>query len=220
MFNIASHYRNANQNNNEIHLIPARTRMLFLFFAKPCLTICNPMNCSMLGFPIFHYLPEFAETHVHWVNDPAISSSAAPFSSCSQSFPASGSLSMSQLFTSGGQSTGASFSFSPSNAYSRLISFAIDWFDLAVQEILKSLLQHHISKATILQCSAFFMVQISHLYMTTGKTIALTMQTFVWKVLSLFFNMPSWFVIVLLSKRKCLLISWLQSLSTVILEPI
>ena len=112
MFNIASHYRNANQNNNEIHLIPARTRMLFLFFAKPCLTICNPMNCSMLGFPIFHYLPEFAETHVHWVNDPAISSSAAPFSSCSQSFPASGSLPMSHLFTPGGQSIGASTSAS------------------------------------------------------------------------------------------------------------
>ena len=105
---------------------------------------------------------------------------------------------MSQLFTSGGQSTGASFSFSPSNAYSRLISFAIDWFDLAVQEILKSLLQHHISKATILQCSAFFMVQFSYLYMTAGKTIALITQTFISKVVSLLFNMFSRFVIAFL----------------------
>ena len=83
---------------------------------------------------------------------------------------------MNQLFTSGGQSTGASFSFSPSNAYSKLISFTIDWFDLAVQGTLKSLLQHHISKTSILQCSAFFMVQFAHPYMTTGKTIALNTQ--------------------------------------------
>ena len=127
-----------------------------------------------------------------------ISSSVIPFSSCSQSFPASGSLSMSQLFTSGGQSTGVSFSFSPSNAYSRLISFTIDWFDLAVQGTLKSLLQHHISKTSILQCSAFFMVQFSHLYMTTGKTIALIIQTFISKVVSLLFNMSSRFVIAFL----------------------
>ena len=100
---------------------------------------------------------------------PTISSSVIPFSSCPQSFPVSGSFSMSQLFTSGGQSTGASFNFSPSNAYSKLISFTIDWFDLAVQGTLKSLLQHHSSKASILWCSAFFMVQLSHPHMTTGK---------------------------------------------------
>ena len=94
----------------------------------------------------------------------------------------------------------------------------IDWFDLlAVQRTLKNLLQHN-SKAIILQRSAFFMVQISHLYMNTGETTALTIQTFVCKVLSLLFDMPFWFVIALLSKNKCLLISWLQSLSTVILD--
>ena len=123
------------------------------------------MDCSMPTSTV-HYLPQFAQTHVHWVSN-AIQPSH-PLSPCPQSFPASESFSMSQLFTSGGQSTGASFSFSPSNAYSRLISFAIDWFDLAVQEILKSLLQHHISKATILQCSAFFMVQLSHPYIANS----------------------------------------------------
>ena len=113
-----------------------------------------------------------------------------------------------------------SFSISPSNEYSGLISFRIDWFDLlAVQGTLKSLLQHHSSKASILWCSAFFMAQLSHPYMITGKTIALTRQTFVSRVVSLLFNMLSRFVIAFLPKSKCLLISWLQSPSTVILEP-
>ena len=110
-----------------------------------------------------------------------------------------------------------SFNISPSNECSWLISFRIDWFDLlAVQGTLKSLLQHHSSKASILWCSAFFMVQLSHPYMTTGKTIALTIWTFVGKVL---FNMLSRFVIAFLPRSKHLLISWLQSLSAVILEP-
>ena len=101
-----------------------------------------------------------------------------------------------------------------------LISFRMDWFDLlAVQGTLKSLLQHHNSKASILWCSAFFMVQLSHPYMTTGKTMALTIQTFVSKVMSLLFNMLSRFVIAFLPRSKCLLISWLQSPSAVILEP-
>ena len=114
-----------------------------------------------------------------------------------------------------------SFSFSPSSEYSGLISFWIAWFDLlAVQGILnKSLLQHHCSKASILQCSAFFVVQLSHPYMTTGKTIALTRQTFVGKAISLLFNMLSRLVITFLLKSKGLLISWLQSPSAVILEP-
>ena len=103
-----------------------------------------------------------------------------------------------------------SFSISPPNEYSGLISFKIDWFDLAVQGTLKSLLQHHNLKALILQCSAFFMVQLSHPYMTTGKTIALTRQTFVGKI-SLLFNMLSRLVIVFLPRDKRLLISWLQS---------
>ena len=113
-----------------------------------------------------------------------------------------------------------SFSISPSNEYSGLISFRTDWFELlAVQWILKSLLQHHSSKASILQCSAFFIVQLSHPYMTTGKTIALTRPTFVGKVMSLLLNMLSRLVITFLPRSKRLLISWLLSPSAVILEP-
>ena len=127
---------------------------------------------------------------------------------------------MSQFFASGGQSIGFSFNISPSNEYSGLISFRMDWLDLlAVQETLKNLLQHYSSKASILWHSAFFMVQLSHPYMTTGKTIALTRQTFVGKVMSLLFNMLSRFVIDFLPRSKCHLISWLQSPSEVILEP-
>ena len=117
---------------------------------------------------------------------------------------------MSQFFTSGGQTIGFSFSISPSNEYSRLISFRIDWFDLlAVQGTLKSLLQHHSSKVSILPCSAFFVVQFSHLYMTIGKATVLTRWTFVGKVISLLFNMLSRLVIAFLPRSKGLLISWL-----------
>ena len=112
-----------------------------------------------------------------------------------------------------------SFSLSPSNEYSELISFKMVWLDLlSVQGTLKSLLQHHSSKASILQHSAFFIVQLSHVYMTTGKTIALTRHTFVDKVMSLLFNMLSRLVIIFLPRSKHLLISWLQSPSAVILE--
>ena len=128
---------------------------------------------------------------------------------------------MSQLFTSGGQSIWSfSFNISPSNEYSGLISFRMDWVDLlAVQGTLKSLLQHHSSKASILQRSAFFIGQLSHPYVTTGKTIDLTRQTFVGKVMSLLFNMLSRLVIIFLPRSKHLFISWLQSTSAVILEP-
>ena len=113
-----------------------------------------------------------------------------------------------------------SFSISPSNAYSGFISFRMDWLDLlAVQGTLKSLLQHHSSKASILQCSAFSMVQLSHPCMTTGKTTALTRWTFVSKVMSLVFKTLSRFIIAFLPRSKCLSISWLQSPSAVILEP-
>ena len=113
-----------------------------------------------------------------------------------------------------------SFSISPSNEYPGLSSFGVDWFDLlAVQGTLKSLLQHHSSKASILQHSAFFMVQLSYPDMASGKTIALTVQTFVGKVMSLLFNMLSTLVIAFLPRSKCLLISWLQSPSALILEP-
>ena len=112
------------------------------------------------------------------------------------------------------------FSISVSNGYLGLISFKIDWFDLlVVQGTLKSFLQHHSSKASIFQCSAFFMVQLSHPYMTTGKTIALTRWTLVGKVMSLLFNMLSRLVIAFLPRSKRLLISWMQSPSAVILEP-
>ena len=113
-----------------------------------------------------------------------------------------------------------SFTISPSNEYSGLISFRMDWLDLlVVQGTLKSLLQHHSSEASILQRSAFFIIQLSHSYMTTGKTIALTRQTFVSRVMSLLFNMLSRLVITFLPRSKRLLISWLQSPSAVILEP-
>ena len=139
------------------------------------------------------------------------SSSVVPFSSCFQSCPVSGSFPMSQFFTSGGQSIGVSVSASvhPMNIQ--------DWFPLgwtgvlAVQGTLKTLLQHHSSKASIVWCSAFFIVQLSQPYMTTGKTIALTRWTFVGKVMSLLFNMLSSLVIAFLPRSKCLLISWLQS---------
>ena len=113
-----------------------------------------------------------------------------------------------------------SFSISPSNEYSGLISFRMDWLDLlAIHETHKSVLQHHSSKASILQCSAFFIVQLSHLYMTAGNTIALTRWIFVGKVMSLLLNMLSRLVITSLPRSKCLLISWLQSPSAVILKP-
>ena len=132
-----------------------------------------------------------------WWCHPTISSSAIPFSSCLQSFPASGSFSNeSVLRIRWPKYPSFSFSIIPSSEYSGLIFFRMDWFDLlAVQGTLKSLLQHHSSKASVLQCSAFFMVQLSHPYMTTRKTITLTRWTFVAKVMSLLFNMLSSFVI-------------------------
>ena len=128
---------------------------------------------------------------------------------------------MSQFFALGGQSIGSFIvSISPSNDHPGLISFRMDWLDLlAVQGTLKSLLQHYSSKASILWHSAFFIVQLSHPYVTTGKTIGLTRGTFVDKVMSLLFNMLSRLVISFLLRSKSLLVSWLQSLSVVILEP-
>ena len=146
------------------------------------------MYRSMPGFPVLYHLPEFAQTHVHWVGDAVQTSHPViPFCSCLESFPASGSFPISWLFSSGGQSIGVSPSryYQSFQEYSGLISFRIDWFDLlAVQGTLKSFLQHYSSKASILQCSAFFMVQLSYPYMTTGKIIALIRRTFVSKVTS------------------------------------
>ena len=188
--------------------------------AQLCPTLCNPMN------HIAVCLSQTAGIYpnpwpLSWWCHPTISSTAVPFSSCPQSFPASGSFQMSQLFASCGQRIGVSASTSvlPMNQ-SGLISFRIDWLDLlAVQGTLKSLLQHHSSKASILRRSACFIVQLSHPYMTTGKTIALTRRTFVGKVMSLLLNMLFRLVIIFLPRSKRLLISWLQSPSAVIMEP-
>ena len=193
----------------------------FSSVAKSYPTLCDPMNCSTPGLPVHHQLPEFTRCPSSRWCHPTISSSVTPFSSCPQSFPASGSFPMSQFFASGGQTieVSASASVLP-NEYSRLISFRMDWLELcAVQGILKSLLQHHSSKVSILQRSAFFIVQLPHPYMTTGKTVALTRQTFVGNVMSLLLNMLSRLVITFLPRSKRLLISWLQSPSAVILEP-
>ena len=163
-----------------------------------------------------------------WWCHPAISSFVVPFSSCLQSLPASGSFPTSQLSHEVAkvlefQLQHQSFQWilpSPSPRRSGPISFRMDWLDLlAVQGTLKSLLQHHSSKASIFRCSAFFTDQLSHPYLTTGKTTALTRRTFVGKVMSLLFNMLSRLVITFLPRSKYLLISWLQSPSAVILEP-
>ena len=179
------------------------------------------MDCSTPGFPVLHHLPEFAQTHVHWVGD-----AIQPFHPLSPS-PPTFNLSSIRVFSNESvlhirwpKYWSFSFSISSSNEHPGVISFRMDWLDLlAVQGTLESLLQHHSSKASVLGRSAFFIVQLSHPYKTTGKTIALTSWTFVDKVMSLLFNMLSRLVITFLPKSKCLLISWLQSPSAVILEP-
>ena len=182
----------------------------------------QPMDCSTAGFPVHHQIPEPAQTHVHRVSDaiqpshPLLSPSPATFN-----------LSHIRVFSNESvlhirwpKYWNLNFSISPSNEHPGLISFGMDWLDLlAVQETLKSLLQHHSSKASIRLRSAFFIVQFSHPYMTTGKTIALTRQNFVGKVMSLLFNMLSRFVIAFLPTSEHLLISWMQLPSAVILEP-
>ena len=179
------------------------------------------MDCSTPGFPILHHILEFAQTHVHWVMPSNHLILCCP-RLLPSIFPSIRVFSNESLLIRWPNYCSFSFSISPSNEYSGLISFRMDCFDLiAVQGTLKSLLQHHSSKASILQHSALFMVQISHPYITTGKTIALTRWTFVSKVMLLnkLFNMLSRLVIAFLPRSKCLLISWLQSSSAVILEP-
>ena len=181
-------------------------------FSELCPTFCDSMDCSTPGFPVLHYLPEFAQTQVHWVGDAIQPSHPVISSSPPSVFPSI------RVFSNESAPCirwpkywSFSFSISPSNENSGLISLRIDWFDLlSVQGTLKSLLQHHTSKASILWRSAFFMVQLSHPYMTTRKTIALTILTFVGKVMPLLFNTLLRFVIAFLPRSKCLLISWLQ----------
>ena len=164
---------------------------------QSCLTLCNTMDCSTPGLPVHHQLPEFTQTHVHWVSDaiqpshPLLSPLLPP-----SIFPSSRVFS-NELVLHIRWPNYWSFRISPSKEYSELISFRTEWFDLlAVQGTLKSLLQHHSSKASTLWCSAFFTVQLSHPYMTTGKIIALTIWTLVWKVMSLLLNMLSRLVII------------------------
>ena len=180
------------------------------------------MNRGTPGLPVHHQLLESTQTHVDWVGD-AIQPSH-PLSS-----PSTPALNLSQhqgLFKwvsfhiRWPKYWSFRFNISPSSEHPGLISFRINWLDLlAVQGTLKSLLQHHSSKASNLQCWAFLMVQLQHPYMTTGKTTALAKRTFVGKVVSLLFNMLSRLIIAFLPRSKCLLISWLQSPSAVILEP-
>ena len=180
------------------------------------------MDCNTPAFSVLHYLPEFVKfMPIEQSCYLTISSSVTLFSFCLSSFPASGSFPMSWLFTSGGQSIGASASASvlSMNISFRIHFIRIHWFDLlAVQGTLKSLLQHNL-KASIIWCAASFMAQFSHPNMTTGKATALTIQTIVSKEMSLLFNMLSRFVIAFPPRRKYLLISWLQSPSVVMLEP-
>ena len=189
----------------------------FSSVAQSSPTLCDPMNCSTPGLPVHHQLLEFTQTHAHRVGD-AIQPSH-PLSSPSPAPNPSLFSNDSTPHMRWPKYCSFSLSVSPSNEYSGLISFRMDWLDLlAVQGTLKSLLQHHSSKAPIFQHSAFFTVQLSHPYMTTGKTIALTRRTFIGKVMSQLFNMLSRLVITFLPRSKCLLISWLQSPSAVILE--
>ena len=169
------------------------------------LTLCDPMDCSTSGFPVHHQLPELAQTHVPWVSN-----------AIQPSYPLSSPFLMPSIFPSFRVFSNESvlhirwpkywtfsFSISNSNEYSGLISFRMDWLDLlAVQGTLKSLLQYHGSKASILRRSAFFTVQLSHPYMNTGKTIALTRRTFVGKVMSLLLNMLTRLVITFLPRSS------------------
>ena len=179
------------------------------------------MDCVTPGYLVLHHLLEFAQTHVHWVGD-AIqpSHSLSPLLLLPSIFPRIWVFSNeSALHIRLSKYWSFSFSISSSYGYSGLISFRIDWFDLlAVQRTLKSLLQQYHSKASVLHHSAFFMVQFSHPYMTTGKITALTRWIFVGKAMSLLFNTLPRFVIAFLSRSKHLLILWLKSPSTVILE--
>ena len=183
---------------------------------------CNPLEYSTLGFPVLHYLPQFSQIHVRQVSMMLSNHLILchPLLLLSSIFP---SIKVfyheSTLHIRWPKCWSFSFSISPPSEYSGLISFRTGWIDPVVRGTLKSLLQHHSLKASILQHSAFFMVQLSHLYMTTGKSIALIAWNFVNKVTSLLFNVLSTFVIAFLPGSKHLLNSWLKSPSTVILEP-
>ena len=203
---------------------------LFYFFSfqfsfssvtQPHPTLCDPMDCSPLGFPIHQQFLEFTQTHVHRVGD-AIQPSHPLSSPSPRAFNLSQHQGLFQWVSSSHQVVKILEFQLQHQSFQwtfRTDFFRMDWLDLcAVQGTLKSL-QHHSSKASILWCSAFSIVQLLHPYMTTGKTIALIRRTFVGKVMFLFFNILPRLVIAFLPRSKCLLISWLQSPSAVILEP-
>ena len=163
--------------------------------AQSCLTLCNPMDCSTPGFPVHHELPELTQTHVHWVCNAIQPSNPLSFPSPSTiNFPGIRVLTYeSVLPIRWPKYWSFSFRISPSNEYSELISFRMDWLDiLAVQGTLSCLLQHHSSKASILRHSAFFIVHLWHPYMNTEETIALTRWASVGKIMSLLFNILGW----------------------------
>ena len=183
------------------------------FSCQLCPTLCNPMNRSVPGLPVHHQLPESTKTmSIESVMPSNHLILCCPLFLPPWMFPNIRVFSNeSALHIRWPKYWSFSFNISPSNEYSGLISFRMDWLDLlAVQGTLKSLLQHHSSKVSTLRCSAFFIVQFSHPYMTTGKTIAMTRRTFVGKIMSLLFNMLSRLVIAFLPRSKSLLISWLQ----------
>ena len=179
------------------------------------------MDSSRPSFPVYHQLPKLAHTHVHQVGDVIQPSHHLSSSSPPSIFPSIRIFfNESVLRIRWPNYWSFNFSTNPSNEYSGLISFRIAWLDLlAIQGTLKSILQHHSSKASILRQSIFFRVQLSHPNMTTGETTALTKWTFAGKVMSLLFNLLSKLVITFLPRSNCLSISWLQSPSAVILEP-
>ena len=186
-----------------------------------CPILCDPKGCSTPGFPVPHHLPKYAQVHVHCTVMPSSHLLLwRPLLLLPSVFPSIRDFSNeSAVCIRWPQYWSFSFSISPSNEYLELISLKIDWFDhLVVQETHRSLLQHHSWKASILWRSAFFTVQLLKPYVTTGKTIALTIWTFASRVMSLLFNTLSRFVIALLPRSNCLLTSWLQLPSAVILE--
>ena len=192
---------------------------MFSAVAQSCPPLCNPMDCSTQGFPVHHQLPESTQTHVHWVGDANHLILCRPLLLLPSIFPSIRVFSNESVFPIRWPKYWSfSFNISPSNEHPGLISLRMDWLDLAVRGTRKSLLQHHSSKASILRCSVFFMVQLSHPNMTTGKTIALTRWTFVGRVICLLFNMLSRLVMAFLPRSKHLLISWWKSPSSVILE--
>ena len=198
------------------------SRVQFSSVAQLCLTLCDPTDCRMPGFPVHHQLPELTKTHIHRVTD-AIQLSHPLLSPSPPAFSLSQNLGLFQWISSSHQVAkvleSISFSISPSSEYPGLISFRVDWLDLLAVQETQVFSNTTVQKHQFFGTHLFFIVQLSHPYMTTGKAIALTRWTFVGKVMSLLFNMLSRLVVTFLPRSKRLLISWLQSPSAVILEP-